>query len=131
MKLSNLNFIFKDCEAGLLAELVLKLQLQVFSPGDYVCRKGDIGREMYIVKRYSHQCFTVTPHPFRGMLQVVADDGLKVFATLSEGAVFGELSILNIAGSKNGNRRTANVRSVGYTDLFVLNKNDLWIGEER
>ncbi|KAH7731230.1 CBN-TAX-4 protein [Aphelenchoides avenae] len=76
--------IFQDCEAGLLAELVLKLQLQVFSPMDYVCRKGDIGREMYIVKR--------------GMLQVVADDGLKVFATLSEGAVFGELSILNIAG---------------------------------
>ncbi|VDK67951.1 unnamed protein product [Onchocerca ochengi] len=59
---------------------------------------------MYIVKR--------------GKLQVVADDGIKIFATLQEGAVFGELSILNIAGSKNGNRRTANVRSVGYTDLF-------------
>ncbi|CAG9534591.1 unnamed protein product [Cercopithifilaria johnstoni] len=105
--------IFQDCEAGLLAELVLKLQQQIFSPGDYICKKGDIGREMYIVKR--------------GKLQVVADDGIKIFATLQEGAVFGELSILNIAGSKNGNRRTANVRSVGYTDLFALNKNDLWI----
>ncbi|KAI1704470.1 protein kinase domain-containing protein [Ditylenchus destructor] len=104
--------IFQDCEAGLLAELVLKLQLQVFSPNDYVCRKGDIGREMYIVKR--------------GRLQVVSDDGKKVFTNLQEGSVFGELSILNIAGSKIGNRRSASIRSVGYTDLFVLNKNDLW-----
>jgi hypothetical protein len=78
--------IFQDCEAGLLAELVLRLQLQVFSPMDFVCRKGDIGREMYIVKR--------------GMLQVVADDGTTVFTTLSEGAVFGELSILNIQGER-------------------------------
>lgn len=50
---------------------------QVFSPGDFVCRKGDVGKEMYIVKR--------------GSLSVVADDGKKVFATLGAGSVFGEV----------------------------------------
>ena len=104
--------LFKDCEPGLLVELVLKLRLIVFSPGDYVCRKGDIGREMYIVKN--------------GSLSVVSENGKTVFAKLVTGSVFGEISILNIAGNKNGNRRTANIRSVGYSDIFVLSKADLW-----
>ncbi|CAB3367812.1 Hypothetical predicted protein [Cloeon dipterum] len=104
--------LFQDCEPGLLVELVLRLTLQVFSPGDYVCRKGDVGKEMYIVKR--------------GRLIVVADDGRTAFATLGAGSVFGEVSILNIPGNRTGNRRTANVRSVGYSDVFCLAKADLW-----
>ncbi|XP_069748643.1 cyclic nucleotide-gated channel cone photoreceptor subunit alpha [Narcine bancroftii] len=103
--------IFSDCEAGLLIELVLKLQPQVYSPGDYICRKGDIGREMYIIKE--------------GKLAVVADDGVTQFVVLSDGSYFGEISILNIKGSKAGNRRTANIRSIGYSDLFCLSKVDL------
>lgn len=103
--------IFADCEAGLLVELVLKLQPQVYSPGDYICQKGDIGREMYIIKE--------------GKLAVVADDGVTQYAVLSDGSYFGEISILNIKGSKAGNRRTANIKSIGYSDLFCLSKGDL------
>jgi cyclic nucleotide gated channel alpha 3 len=36
------------------------------------------------------------------------------------------LEIILFLGSKTGNRRTANIRSVGYSDLFCLTKQDLW-----
>ncbi|CAF4199169.1 unnamed protein product [Rotaria socialis] len=119
--------LFNDCESNLLVELVTKLKPIFFGPGDYVCRKGDIGKEMYIIKR--------------GELAVVSDDGKTIFVKLKEGAVFGEISILNIPaiilfelnnkveylGSKHGNRRTANVKSLGYSDLYTLCKEDLWL----
>ena len=60
----------------------------------------------------------------RGRLHVVADNGKTVLATLKPGSYFGEISILNMGTS--GNRRTASVRSVGYSDLFRLSKQDLW-----
>ncbi|CAH8436843.1 unnamed protein product [Schistosoma turkestanicum] len=102
--------IFQDTEEGFLSELVLKLRVVLFAPGDYVCRKGEIGKQMYIVNR--------------GKLHVLGDDGQTVLATLHAGSYFGELSILNLGN--NGNRRTASVRSLGYSDLFCLSKSDLW-----
>lgn len=104
--------ILQDCEPGLLVELVVKLKLQVYSPGDYICKKGDIGREMYIVKR--------------GKLQVVSEDEKKVYVTLTEGAVFGEISVLHIEGNRTGNRRTASVKTLGFADLFCLTKQEFW-----
>ena len=101
--------VFADVEPGLLKEIVLKLRSQVYSPGDYICKKGEPGREMYVVRS--------------GRLQVIQEDTEAVIATLYEGSYFGEISILNL--SDTGNRRTANVRSEGYSELLCLSKEDL------
>ena len=57
----------------------------------------------------------------KGKLEVEVDE--QVVATLSPGNHFGEISILDIEGV--GNRRTASIRSIGFTQLFKLSKNDL------
>ncbi|XP_071504965.1 cyclic nucleotide-gated channel alpha-3-like [Diadema antillarum] len=105
--------IFEDCEQGLLCELVLKLRSQIFSPGDFICRRGEIGREMYIINH--------------GHVQVVVQDlesqQRMVVATLSEGNYFGEISLLKL--DEGQNRRTADVVSLGYSELLCLSKKDL------
>jgi len=101
--------LFRGCDPGLLKELVVKLKPIIFLSGDYICKKGDVGTEMFII--------TV------GQVQVVGGpDDSVVFVTLGEGVCFGEIALL---GSEGTNRRTANCRALGFTTLYVLFKEDL------
>ncbi|GBP20588.1 Cyclic nucleotide-gated olfactory channel [Eumeta japonica] len=100
--------VFHGCSQALLRELVLQLRPVSFLPGDVVVRRGDVGHHMYIVKS--------------GVCCVMSPDEREVLATLREGSVFGEVSLLGIEGAR---RRTATVRSRGYSSLFALSKANL------
>ncbi|XP_077309938.1 cyclic nucleotide-gated channel beta-1 isoform X4 [Lithobates pipiens] len=101
--------LFQGCDRQLIYDMLKRLRSVVYLPGDYVCKKGEIGREMYIIKA--------------GQVQVLGGpEGQTVLVSLKAGSVFGEISLLAVGG---GNRRTANVVAHGFTNLFILDKKDL------
>ncbi|XP_062856832.1 cyclic nucleotide-gated cation channel beta-1-like [Trichomycterus rosablanca] len=101
--------LFEGCDRQMIYDMLKRLKSVVYLPGDYVCKKGEVGREMYIIKS--------------GAVQVVGGpDGKTVFVTLKAGSVFGEISLLAVGG---GNRRTANVIAHGFANLFILEKKGL------
>ncbi|KAI1243490.1 hypothetical protein IHE44_0001115, partial [Lamprotornis superbus] len=105
----NFAIVNKGCDTQMIYDMLLRLKSIVYLPGDFVCKKGEIGREMYIIKQ--------------GEVQVLGGpDGTKVLVTLRAGAVFGEISLLAAGG---GNRRTANVVAHGFANLFILDKKTL------
>ncbi|XP_077418884.1 cyclic nucleotide-gated channel beta-3 isoform X3 [Vanacampus margaritifer] len=101
--------LFQGCDRQMVFDMLTRLKSVVYLPGDFVCKKGEIGREMYIIKQ--------------GEVQVVGGPDLRtVFVTIRAGSVFGEISLLAGGG---GNRRTANVKAHGFANLFILDKKDL------
>ncbi|XP_063681761.1 cyclic nucleotide-gated channel rod photoreceptor subunit alpha-like isoform X2 [Bolinopsis microptera] len=103
--------IFENCEHGLLCELVLKLKPQIYSPGDYICRIGEIGKEMFIISHGKVECIITTGTGER-----------KTVAVLVAGQSFGEIALLGVEGCS---RRTADVRAIGYSELLSLSKKAL------
>ncbi|CAG0923417.1 unnamed protein product, partial [Notodromas monacha] len=99
--------IFQECQPEFLHDLVLKMKAYIFTPGDLICRKGEVAREMFIIAD--------------GILEVISETG-KVLTTMKAGDFFGEIGILNLDGF---NKRTADVRSVGYSELFSLSREDV------
>ncbi|MCB1307625.1 MAG: cyclic nucleotide-binding domain-containing protein, partial [Leptospiraceae bacterium] len=94
--------IFKGASDDLIRQLVLKLQPAVYTPGDYVFRKGESGSTMFFI--------------IRGSVEVIAEDGKTVYAMLTEGNFFGEIALLL------KQPRTASVRAVEYCDLYTLDQ---------
>uniref|UniRef100_A0A3Q0KPY1 Putative cyclic-nucleotide-gated cation channel n=1 Tax=Schistosoma mansoni TaxID=6183 RepID=A0A3Q0KPY1_SCHMA len=99
--------IFHECRPEFLHDIVLKMRPLVLTPGDLICRKGEIAREIFIIAD--------------GVLEVLSEEN-EVLSTMGPGDFFGEIGVLNLDGI---NRRTADVRAVGYAELFVLARDDI------
>nr|XP_039263695.1 cyclic nucleotide-gated cation channel alpha-3-like [Styela clava] len=94
------------CDSNILRDLVMRLKRCMYLPGQFVYKCGEVGTEMYIVGE--------------GILQVVRETDPVIYS-LREGDVFGEIDLFN-ASTK---RRTADVVSYGYSELYVLSSEDV------
>ena len=41
--------IFQKCRPEFLHDLMLKMRAYIFTPGDLICRRGEVAREMFII----------------------------------------------------------------------------------
>jgi CRP-like cAMP-binding protein len=104
--LSNLlcNYgLFKSIETRNINKFVSSLRLDRFGAGEYVIKKGDSGKNLFII--------------VSGAIEVLGDDEVTI-TTMGEGEVFGEMSILS------GDPVGATIRSLEPTSvLYISDKN--------
>ena len=94
--------VFRGASDEFIKEIALHMRPLVFTPGDFVFKAGEQGREMYFISR--------------GRLEVLSKDGGSLYATMTDGDFFGEIALFT------SQPRTASVRAVDYCDLYSLDK---------
>jgi glucose-6-phosphate 1-dehydrogenase len=95
--------LFQEGDPLFLSQVIMALRPRMVAAGETIIRKGDIGREMYLL--------------VRGEVEVLNDSG-GVMKVLKDGDFFGEIALLM------STPRVANVRARTSCDLFVLDKAD-------
>ena len=95
--------LFRDGDPVFLDQVIMALRPIQAAAGEVLIKKGEIGREMYIIEQ--------------GEVEVVDDTG-KVLKVLSDGDTFGEVGVVL------SQARNATVRTKIPTDLYVLDKAD-------
>ncbi|MFH1321699.1 MAG: ion transporter [Bacteroidota bacterium] len=101
--------IFNKASPNMIKEIVMSLKPCVYIPGEIICKYGDIGDKMYFISK--------------GKVEVLAENEVDVYATLTEGDFFGEIALLL------EQPRNATIRAVDYCDLYSLDKEsfDKWV----
>ncbi|KAJ3244442.1 hypothetical protein HDU78_010986 [Chytriomyces hyalinus] len=97
---------FRKASQNFIRTMAQYTSVHRYKRGEMICKKGDMANEMYFI--------------VSGKVEVVSDDGLKVFDTVQDGGYFGEVGLLR------GIARTASVRiATDVCDVIILNKTAL------
>jgi voltage-gated potassium channel len=92
----------KGAYQELIRDMAFELRPEVFTPGTYVFRAGDVGRHLYFISQ--------------GQVEVIAADGKTIYNTLKDGDFFGEIALLS------SQPRTASVRTLDYCDMYSIDR---------
>ena len=94
--------IFEGASEAMIADFVIRLKPVIFTPNDYIIKKGERGDCLYFISK--------------GQVEVINDDTGDTIATLGVGAYFGEIALIDSAP------RNATIRAREYCDLYSLDK---------
>ena len=96
----------RGASEDLLARVCLSMKMHVFMPEDWICRKGELGNELYFVAKGEVKVYE-------------CEDPENIVAILTAGACFGEIALL-----KPGGRRGTSVRANTICELNFIHRND-------
>lgn len=94
--------IFRDLTPSNISDVADMMELRKYEPGEVIVQQGDIGEEFFVIGK--------------GLVDVEVDG--ELVNTLSEGAFFGEVSLVR------GQPRNATVRAKTESACFVLSKDE-------
>jgi CRP-like cAMP-binding protein/voltage-gated potassium channel Kch len=100
--------IFKDADPSFVVAMVLQMRPQTQGPGEIIARQGEVGNEMFFLRKGVVELFTRRP-----------DGSEVVLGILTEGAHFGEISLLR------QEPRTASIRASTHIDMYTVTKEAL------
>lgn len=99
--------VFKDCSTEFVEMLTENVSNKVYQAGDIIFNQGDFGDSMFILNR--------------GEVTVHIDTKAEPVAKLSDGAVFGEMSVI----CKGFHKRTATIKASSLCDCRVIDRDAL------
>lgn len=96
--------LFQHSTPAMRNVLLLALRPEIFAPGDYIVREGEVADGIHFISR--------------GVVDILSQDGKREHGSLEEGDYFGDLSLIL------QERRTGSVKARSYCDVFLLPKAD-------